>query len=196
MIVPAAIMMIFVARFVMEAMITRQETAVYIRSSSVSAAAASASYEGYLATANMLRSCKADKDPFSDQPQLTQQVQALCLWRNAEQGVPSNQRFWQRSWDGAKAWQNLIRDVKPRSLQNAERDVHGRVLSSMQFQRPDFLQRQGRGVVAHEYLVPTSKVWDHKKRPFKQASDKVIFQELKRKPTYKLFPNVFPSWNK
>lgn len=193
MIVPAALMMIFVARFVSEGMLTRQETSVYIRSSTVNAAVSSAAYTGSTATVMLYRGCKADREPFSDQSQLNQAVYASCFWRPAEQGVDSSDKFWKRSETGANPWSKLIRDVKPTS---PERDVHGRIFATMQFERPDFLQRQGGAQVQHQYLAPTTKIWNHEKRPLKQASDKVIYQELRRENTHKLFPRVFPSWNR
>lgn len=197
MIVPVAIMMIFVARFVTEAMVSRQETAVYIRASTVNSAALAGGYTGGMATVQMLRGCRSDKEPFTDKAEVSQGSLAFCYWRNAEEGVPNNMRFWRRAEEGVRPWSKLIRDYKPSNPGQSERDVVGRIQSSMQFQRPDFLQRQGSGTVQHQYLSPTTQVWDHKKRPLKQASDRVIYQELRRNgKTHKLFPNVFPSWNK
>ncbi len=194
MMVPATIMMIYVARFVMEAMITQQETAVYMRSSTVNAAVSASSYSGLIGQIMIARGCKSDREPFNDQSQLSQAIKVSCSEQDAESGVPGRLKFWKRPEDGAAPWKKLLRDVKP-SRQIS--DVRGVVIfSTMQFQRPDFLQRQGSGQSGHTYLVPKPKVWDHKKRPLKQASDKVIYQELRTENTHKLFPNVFPSWNK
>ncbi len=196
MIVPVAVMMILVARFVSEAMVSRQETAVYIRAATVNAAAVAGGYTGGLATAQMVRNCRSDRAPFSDQADVSQGQFAYCLWRNAEEGVTERNRFWRRVEEGARPWPDIIRDYKPANPSRSERDVTGRIQSTMQFQRPDFLQRQGGTAVQHQYLVPTTRVWDHKKRPLKQASDRVIYRELRSNgKTHKLFPNVFPSRN-
>lgn len=194
MIVPALLMMIYVARFVMEAMITQQETAVYMRSSTVNAAVSASSYNGIFGKLKITQGCKANKEPFNDQPQLAQSIKVSCFEQDAESGVPGQLKFWNRAEDGATPWKALLRDVKPTQQMQ---DVRGTVLSStMQFQRPAFLQRQGAGQSGHTYLAPKIQVWDHKKRPLKQATDRVIYEELRKKDTHKLFPNVFPSWNK
>ncbi len=191
MLVPVATMMIFVARYVSEATVSRQEIAVHLRSATENAAGASAAFVGQRARPAVMANCRADKTAFFDNANVAQSGQASCVLHYAERDVPRKDRFWVRADDGAQPWPAINRDFAP--IIHIY-DVKSKVINgSMRFRGSNFLQRQGEVEIFHQYITPRMNVWDHKKAPLKKASDPQIWKELKRRPTYKLFPNVFPG---
>lgn len=182
-IVPFALMMILLSRFVLEAMLTRQEVAVYTRGSTVSAA---------FGDSTQPTVCTFDDTPFSSRSSVSQTYDVTCRKRDSETGIRSSKKFFVALRDGAQPWPEILRDVDRRE---PIMDMQGDGDGSVTFDRPQFLSTRGGQGSAKNYLSPMDEVFDHSEDPYKKAHDPVAWAELKKRKTYKLFPDVFPSRN-
>jgi len=182
-IVPFAIMMILLSRFILEAMLTRHEVAIYTRGSTASAAAAKT-------TSSM--NCDFDKTAFTSRSGVTQSATISCKMQDGEAGLQKVDPFFDALQDGAAAWPEILRDVDQGDPIN---DILGNGNGSMAFDRPAFLETRDSGASKQAYLLPQDELWDHNDDPWKAAHDPVDWDELSKKNTYKLFPRVFPSRN-
>lgn len=180
-IIPFAIMMILLSRFILEAMLTRHEVAVYTRGSTSSAAASKSTSP---------LDCTFDTTAFGARAGVTQSASVSCTTRDGERGLSSEQPFFDALRDGASAWTEILRDVDNGDPIN---DILGQGEGSMAFERPDFLSNRGTQGTEKAYLVPQDELWGHADDPWKAAHDPVIWDELSQQPTHELFPNVFPS---
>lgn len=183
-IVPFAIIMILLSRFILEAMLTRHEVAVYTRGSTASAA---------ISSFPVLISCTFDKTPFTARTNVTQTASVSCRERDGEKGLSQEKPFFTAIKDAASAWPGILRDV---DRTDAVMDMTGEGSGSMAFQRPDFLSTRGDQSSTRNYQTPMDELFDHSDDPYTAAHDPAIWDELSQKNTYKLFPNVFPSKDK
>ena len=184
MIVPFAVIMILMSRFILEAMLNRQEVAIYTRSSTVSAAHSTDSVQS---------SCTFDDTPFSSRSSVSQSSSVSCFKQNSEKGLRNVPEFFQALSEGARPWPGIIRDVK---RDTAILDMKGDGDGSMTFDRPEFLSTRDSTSVTNSYVAPLDELFDHSEKPYKAAHDPVVWAELKKRQSYKLFPDVFPSRNK
>lgn len=182
-IVPFAIMMILLSRFILEAMLTRHEVAIYTRGSTASAAAAKSTSPA---------SCGFDKTAFTSRPGVTQSATISCKMQDGEAGLRKERPYFEALRDGASPWPEILRDVDKGDPIN---DILGNGNGNMAFDRPAFLEKRGSEESKQVYLLPQDELWDHNDEPWKAAHDPVNWDELSKKNTYKLFPRVFPSRN-
>lgn len=183
-IVPFAIIVMLTARYVVEGMLTRQQVAVFTRASAVGAASS---------TLPRLVSCTADRTPFGAKSGVSASATVTCAGYRAEQGLSREKPFFRALRDGARAWPQILRDVDRKEPVN---DVKGDGSGTFLLSKPSFLQKEGAVTLSQTYISPEPKFWDHGTKPYDAAHDKVIWQALRQRNTYKLFPNVFPSRNK
>ena len=181
---PVALVVILTTRYIAEGMLTPQEVAVYTRSSTISAAAA---------TGVSVGSCTADRTAIAAKSGISQTVDATCARYRAEKGLSREKPFFRALKDGARPWPRIIRDVE---IKRPIQDVKGSGTGTFLMDKPDFLVSQGAVTSRQAFLIPEMKFWDHGSKPFKAGHDKVIWQALRQHGTYQLFPKVFPSWNK
>ena len=181
---PVALVIILATRYIAEGMLTRQEVAVYTRSSTISAAAA---------TGVSVGSCTADRTAIAAKSGISQTVDATCARYRAEKGLSREKPFFRALKDGARPWPRIIRDVE---IKRPIQDVKGSGTGTFLMDKPDFLTAQGAVTSKQAFLIPEMKFWDHGTKPFRAGHDKVIWQALRQYGTYRLFPKVFPSWNK
>ena len=182
-ILPVALVVILLARFVMEGMLIRQEVAVYTRS----ATAAAAQAESVLPI-----HCAADRDPFSERPAVSQNALVLCREREAEQGLVTQPHFWPAIRQGAQTYPRMMRDVYQ---DDTVMDMQGDGAGSSAITRPAFLQRTGILTTSYSALFPQGEVWPHHDAPMQASYDPVLWDTLRERGTYRLFPNVFPARN-
>lgn len=181
MILPVAVTLILLGRYIMEAGLSRHEVAVYIRSSTVNAAATNST--------NPIR-CRSDRDPFSERETVSQTASVSCSQRDGERGLRQEQSLFRAMRQGASAWPQIMRDVDRRRPIN---DIYGSGQGSMVFQRPAFLSRQSGSSTSHAALWPKDELFEGRDAPWRAAHDPVIWQELSRRRTRELFPELFPS---
>ncbi|WP_347313413.1 hypothetical protein [Defluviimonas sp. SAOS-178_SWC] len=181
MIVPFAIVVMLTARYIVEGMLTRQEVAVFTRASTVSAASS---------TLPRIVACDADRTPFGAKPGVSASASVSCSSYRAEQGLKREKPFFRALRDGARPWPQILRDVDRKEPVN---DVKGSGSGRFLLSQPDFLRKQGAVTSRQTYLTPEPEFWDHGTKPYTAAHDPVIWQALRQRNTYKLFPNVFPS---
>lgn len=181
--VPFALMMIFLARFIAVSMLTRHEVAVYTRGSASAAAAIHAT--------NPL-ACDFDTTDLQSGQNVNRTSGVTCKFRDAEAGLNQERNFEDSMASGAQAFAAMIRDV--RKLANA-RDMMANGTGSAAFDRPDFLSQRGAQGTSGMFLLPTDQLWTHLEQGWANGHDKAVWAELKKRPTQKLFPNVFPARN-
>lgn len=179
-IVPVAVTLLLLGRFILEAGLTRHELAVYTRTATANAADA--------ASTSFLH-CEADRDPFAARQTVTQTASVKCSRPNGERGLNREQPFFQALEKGARPFPRILRDVKKG---NETRDMRGDGDGRMAFDRPDFLNRQGEITPTAAYQIPQDRLWSAADRPWTRAHDPVLWEELRRRGTHRLFPNLFP----
>ena len=181
MVIPIVVVMILLGRFVLEASISRQETAVFARGSTVAAAAARSTF----------LSCDFERGQFTDFAEVDQVAQVRCRRQDGERGLSREQPMWDEVEDGASAWDEILRDVKPSRSPN---DIIATARVSISIERPAFLEQQDRVRASQSHVAPERVIWNHDERQFRHAHDEVIWDEIcKKAATYALFPNVFPN---
>ncbi|MXQ09734.1 hypothetical protein GQ651_17955 [Alphaproteobacteria bacterium GH1-50] len=178
---PVAIVMILLAQFILEASLSRQETAVFAREATVSRA---------LDVRWRPTGCSFDGDDLTDRIDVGQTATARCALRDAEARLGNQKAVWKALDDGASSWRGILRDVKPR---RGPRDVVGTVAGSVSSTGPQFLRQQSAVPSRQSYVAPSRDRFDHGTRRYARAHDDAIWDELCRSTTWKLFPNVFPN---
>lgn len=179
MIVPIAIIIILLARFILEGSLNRQEVSVYARGSAITA--------GMASSANMF-SCRFNDEAFDGRAAVDQNATVQCSRRNAETGLSREQPMWDEVENGATSWDRILRDVKPSQSPN---DVIARANSVMTLTSPAFLAQQNPTDADQVYLAPEDVLWAHDEDPLDDGHDVVIWEELCLEATYQLFPNIF-----
>lgn len=180
-VLPVVIVIILLARLILEGMLVRQEVAVFTRSSTASAA---------LAESTFPLDCMSDRTPFSERPAVTQAALVLCQERRAEQGLRSQREFWPAIRQGAQAWPRLLDDVYQ---SDTVMDMEGDGRGTTTFVSPNFLRQIGLMTTESYALFPQGEVWWHGDDPMRASYDPVIWQALRERNTWKLFPEVFPA---
>ena len=181
MVIPVALIVILLARLVLEASLARQEVSVYTRMGTHTAAAAKSTG---------LTGCIADKDAFSGRLEVTQTATLTCNQRDAERGLSQERPFWDAVERGAQAWRGILADVKPRG---PVRDITGDGTGTLDLGGSDFLQRRDTVTSDYTFIAAQNIRWDHDERPLQRGHDQAIWKELRKRGTYRLFPEVFPS---
>lgn len=179
MVLPIAVTMIFMGKFILEASLNRQETAVYARGSAQSVATA---------RGITFRSCAFDDQDFQGRTGVAQSVTVDCRRRGAERDLSREEPMWDAVEDGASDWDEILWDVKPRS---GPRDIIADARVELTFAGSDFLSQQDKTIGEQSFLTPDGTLWTHKEGRLNQGHDKVIWDELCKSGTYWLFPQVF-----
>lgn len=181
MIIPIAVIMILLARFILEGSLNRQEVSVYARGSAISA--------GLANSTNMFR-CRFNDDAFDGRASVTQAATVRCDRRDAETGLSQEQPMWDEVEDGAAPWDEILRDVKPTQ---SPRDMVASANGVLTLTSPAFLAQQNPTDADQVYLAPEAVLWAHDEDQLAEGHDVVIWEELCLQATYQLFPNVFPN---
>ena len=180
-VLPIAIAMILLGRFILEASLNRQEAAVYARGSTVAAATA---------RSTSFLNCAFDQQDFTGRTSVDQTAQVRCSRQNGERGLNNEKPVWDALEDSAQPWSEILRDVKP---SRGPSDIVGRAQATLTMAQPQFIAQQNPTEAAQSYISAERRLWTHAERPYKRAHDKVIWDELCKEGTYWLFPNVFPN---
>jgi len=178
---PIMLIMILLARMLLEASLNRQEVAVLTRTATHIAAAAESTSALY---------CNAGRAAFSGRTDVAQTPTVSCNQRPAEQGLSREDPFWDAVEDGANAWRDILRDVKPTGTPY---DVTGSGNATVKLSGSTFLSNQDDMSADHAHLAPMGFWWNHREDSFAEGHDRVIWEELNKSESYKLFPEVFPS---
>ena len=181
MIVPLAIILILLGRFILEASLNRQEVSVYARGSAITA--------GLARSTNMFR-CRFNDEAFDGRAAVNQTETVRCSRRDSETGLSREQPMWDEVEDGAARWDEILRDVKPTQ---SPRDMIARANGVMTLTSPAFLAQQNPSDADQVYLAPEDVLWAHDEDQLAEGHDVVIWEELCLEATYQLFPNVFPN---
>ena len=181
MMIPVAMIVLLTARYIAEGMLTRQEVAVYTRSSTINAATSSLP---------RVLSCTADQSDIGRKPGVTQTVSATCSSHPAEGGLRRERPFFAALREGARPSPRILRDI---DRNQRITDVRGSGTGSFLLEKPDFLTQQGAVTSQRVHLTPEMRFWDHRTQPYANGHDRAIWQELRRRGTYRLFPRVFPA---
>jgi hypothetical protein len=178
-ILPVAVVVILLVRFLFEGAMTRHEVAVHARGSAVAAAAA----DSILPT-----HCRHDSS-FITRTSVSKDFLVFCNRRDGETGLGQEKPIMEALKDGASAWPGILRDLENEGPFN---DYQSAGQGSTSFNSPPFLGNQG--VISNDaaYLSPSLKAFDHSDDPWKAAHEDAIWDELGGK-TSKLFPNLFPA---
>lgn len=181
MVLPAAIIVILLARLIMEGMLVRQEVAVFTRSGTASAAQAESTLPTH---------CTADRAPFGERPAVTQNALLACRERAAEGGLRTEPAFWDAIRDGARRWPRILRDIE---IEENLNDMQGDGRGTTAFTSPSFLSGIGIMTTSGAALFPQGEVWTHADEPLRSSYDPVIWDALRERGTWRLFPEVFPA---
>lgn len=181
MIVPVALMMILLGRYVLEASLARQEVAVYTRLGTHTAAAAKSTGAS---------ACVSDTAAFSGRTGVSQTAQISCNQRSAERGLSQERPFWDAVERGAAPWRGILRDVKPNGQVY---DITGEGTGTTALTGPAFSQASHTVDSDQTFIAAQDIRWDHDEDPMQRGHDQAIWQELRQRGTHALFPNVFPS---
>lgn len=179
MIIPVALVLLLMGRFLLEASLNRQETAVYARGSATAAA-----------VAVRTSACRFDEDAFTGRPSVEQTGSVRCNRRDAERGLSQEEPIWDALDEAAEAWPEILRDVRPRT---GPRDIVSTAEYTMTLTAPAYLADQAPVLAEQSHLAPERVYWDHGEDDLDEGHDRVIWEELCREATWQLFPNVFPS---
>jgi hypothetical protein len=180
-ILPATIIIILLARLIMEGMLVRQEVGVFTRSGTAAAAEAESTLPIY---------CISDLAPFSERPAVTQFAAVVCRERHAEQGLSTQPDFWDAIRQGAQPWDRYLRDI---NQTDHVMDMTGEGAGGSRFTGPAFLAQVPLMTTRDTALFPQGTLWPHHDDPFRAATDPVFWDALRERDTWKLFPEVFPS---
>lgn len=179
MILPIALTLVLMGRFLLEASLNRQETAVYARGSATNAA-----------VSTRITSCRFEDQAFENRAAVEQSGGAYCTRRDAERGLSAEEPIWDAMEEAANPWDEILRDVRPRS---GPRDIVATADVTMTMNAPSFLEQQNPVASQEQHLAPERRYWSHLEDHYAEGHDEVIWEELCREATWQLFPNVFPS---
>lgn len=181
MIVPVALVMILLGRFVLEASLARQEVSVFTRMGTHTAAAAKSTSR---------TSCISDLSAFSGRTDVTQTADLTCNRRDAETGLSTERPFWDAVERGATPWRAILADVKPNG---PVFDITGDGTGTTDLSGSAFLERRQTVDSTYTFIAAQNIRWDDDEQPMQRGHDQAIWKELRQRGTYRLFPNVFPS---
>lgn len=181
MVLPVAIIVIVLGQYLLEASLHRQETAVAARSSTVEAAAA----RRVPATG-----CSSATPDFSGRTRVEQTGDIERCRRNGEQGLSRERPLWDALARAADPWAEILRDVRPK---RGPSDIVGTATADMTFDGPAFLEGNGAVDARQRFIWPEAVVWTHDDDDFENGHGAVIWDELCKSGTWKLFPGVFPG---
>jgi hypothetical protein len=165
-ILPVAIVIVLLSRFILEGMLVRQEVGVYTRSGTAAAAQAESRLPIY---------CTSDRDPFSARPAVDQTALMLCLERAAEGGLTSQPEFWPAVRQGSDPYPRMMRDVYQ---DDRVMDMAGDGFGTSTFARPRFLADAGMVNTSAAALFPQQTLWTHEDEPLKSSYDPVLWDAL------------------
>ncbi len=178
MILPFAIIMILLGRFIFESAMTRHEVAVHVRGSAVAAAAA-----------ETIVNCRHESS-FIERNDVEKSKLVGCLPRDGERGLQQEKKIMRAMEDSASAWRQIMRDIRGEGPFN---DYRSAGAGSTAFKDPEFLENKGTVHNFSQHMVTTDEVFDHGGKPWDPAHDPVVWDELRKKGSYRLFPRLFPS---
>lgn len=181
MVLPVAVAMILLTRFILEASVNRQEVAVFARGSAVSAATAGST---------LIRDCDFDRQDFAADGDVRQSPEVRCARRDAERGLSREDPVWDAMEDAARPWDEILRDVRPRQ---GPRDFVATANATLTFEGAGFLASQDPAAGRDRALAPERAFWTHGEGRFDEGHDRVIWDELCKSGAHWLFPNVFPN---
>ena len=181
MVLPIAVVVIVLGQYLLEASLHRQETAVSARSSTVEAAAARR-----VPTSG----CSTETADFSDRASVEQTENVERCRRNGERGLSRERPVWDALERAADPWDEILRDVRPR---RGPSDIVGAATTDMTFDGPAFLENEDPVDARQRFIWPEAVAWTHEDDGFEEGHDAVIWDELCKSETWKLFPAVFPS---
>ncbi|MEL6572972.1 MAG: hypothetical protein AAFQ64_15010 [Pseudomonadota bacterium] len=181
MIVPVAVAMILMGRFILEASLARQEVSVYTRMGTHTAAAVKSTNAS---------ACISDVSAFTGRTEITQTATISCDRRDAERGLSAERPFWDAVERGAAPWRAILADVKPNG---PVYDITGEGSGTTDVGGTDFLEAQDTVTSDYTFIAAQDIRWDHDEQPMARGHDQAIWKELRKRGTYRLFPNVFPS---
>ena len=181
MILPVAIVMILLARMILEASLNRQEVAVFARGSAVTAA---------LSEDPRRQTCDFERSHFDGRTSVNQTPFVTCSNPDSEDNLSREERMWDAVERGAEPWPEILRDVRPTE---SPRDVTADANANMVLTSPAYLSLQDGVTSGQRYVATRDLVWDHDEENMAEAHDAVIWEELCKEATYQLFPNVFPN---
>lgn len=181
MVLPIAVMLILLGRYIMEGSLNRQEISVFARGGAVAAG---------LARSTGAADCDFDRQDFTNRPAVDQTATINCTRRDSERGLSREDRMWDAVEDGAAPWPEILRDVKPGE---SPRDIVAEANVALALTSPAFLAQQNDTDAKQSYVAPENVYWDHDEDDLAEGHDHVIWEELCHEATYQLFPNVFPN---
>ena len=181
MLLPVALALILLGRSILEASLSRQETAVFARGSAIAAAAARST--SFLA-------CDFDRQALGSDGSVRQDVAVRCRSVSAEGGLGRERPMWDAVEDGAAPWPEILRDARPA---RGPRDIVASADVQVSIEGPGFLRADDPVRSRQSYLAPERRLWTHGEGRLGEGHDRVIWDELCRSGTYRLFPNVFPN---
>jgi hypothetical protein len=180
-ILPVAIIIVLLARLILEGMLVRQEVGVFTRSGTAAAAVAESTLPIF---------CTSDRDPFSERPAVNQTAFIICQERRAEGGLQTQNAFWPAVRQGSNPYPRMMRDV----YQDEDlMDYAGDGTGTTTFSRPEYLSRIGLMTTSGAALFPGMELWTHADEPLRSAHDPVLWDALREQGTWRLFPEVFPA---
>lgn len=182
MVIPVALVVILLARYVHEGMLTRHEIGVYTRGAAINHAI----YGG-----PSLATCQHDSDGLTDGAAgVNRTGGADCNKVNGENGLRSSSRIFRALDDGASGWPAMARQI---SRNVRIYDIAAEGSGSMRFDQPPFFAQATPGQTTAKYIEPEDELWFHDdKRQWKVGHDPVIWRDLPS-TTRRLFPRLFPS---
>jgi hypothetical protein len=184
MVLPLALVLILMTRFGMEAMVTRQEVAIYTRGAAMNKA---------LISLPLNASCQhADTNVLSTTAGVNRDSKASCTTENGELGLNREKRIFTALDDGASNWRQMATQI---SNGISILDVVANGSGEMSFDNPPFLQQSGSRGTSHTFKRPADEFWLHDdERQWQVGHDPVIWKDLPN-TTRRLVPNLFPSRN-
>jgi hypothetical protein len=165
-ILPVAIIIVLLSRFILEGMLVRQEVGVYTRSGTATAALAESILPIY---------CTSDRDPFSERPAVDQMALMVCMERAAEGGLTSQREFWPAVRQGSDPYPRMMRDVYQ---DDPVMDMTGDGIGTSTFTRPRFLADIGLVNTTGQALFPQQTLWTHEDEPLRSSYDPVLWDAL------------------
>ncbi|MEM9707642.1 MAG: hypothetical protein AAF871_02535 [Pseudomonadota bacterium] len=179
-VLPIAVTMVFLGKFILEASLNRQETAVYARGAAVTSA-----------SAGRTSACDFDQDAFLGRTGILQEVTEIdCQGQDAERALNREKPIWDEVEEGAVAWDEILRDVRP---SDPVEDIVSTAEVKLTIQGTDFLSQQNPTLGRQSYVSADRLAWTHSDGDFAEAHDLVIWEELCKGPAIWMFPNVFPA---
>lgn len=114
----------------------------------------------------------------------------VCTEHRDEDPLSAGDKFWKRTENAASAYRELITTVTPSAPVSGATgtgvgDAPGRQVGSM-------FELSGATYILR-FTGPGDERWIHSDDPFRVGQDQVLYDELKKRGSHQLFPNVFPA---